>query len=81
MVEKQELIAEILGVQLELLRCFFNILPAVHWSLPTLATDSLLSEFALNGLMLAEAYTALYYSLLWYMIWTKQERNSNRLKD
>ena len=51
-------------VKLQVIRCLLFILPSVNWSLPNWATNPLLSELPLNGLMLAEAYTSVYQSLV-----------------
>ncbi|KAL3759525.1 hypothetical protein ACHAWU_000824 [Discostella pseudostelligera] len=50
-------------IKLQLTRCLLFILPCINWSLPNWATDPLLDEGPLNGLMLAEAYTSVYQSL------------------
>jgi hypothetical protein len=51
-------------VKLQVIRCLLFILPSVNWSLPNWATNPLLGELTLNGLMLAEAYTSVYQSLV-----------------
>lgn len=61
--EQQSIIKKIRHVKLQALRSLLFILPAVNWSLPKWATDPLLSEPVVNGLMLAEAYTCVYQSL------------------
>mmetsp|Transcript_1647 Transcript_1647/g.4149 ORF Transcript_1647/g.4149 Transcript_1647/m.4149 type:complete len:221 (+) Transcript_1647:2-664(+) len=50
-------------VKLQLVRCLLFILPAINWSLPNWATNPLLDELPLNGLMLVEAYTSVYQTL------------------
>eukprot|EP00804_Cyclotella_cryptica_P010617 CCRYP_015185-RB/>CCRYP_015185-RB protein AED:0.43 eAED:0.45 QI:0/0/0/1/0/0.33/3/0/275 len=61
--EQQSILKKIRHVKLQALRSLLFILPAVNWSLPKWATDPLLSEPIVNGLMLAEAYTCVYQSL------------------
>mmetsp|Transcript_14074 Transcript_14074/g.30567 ORF Transcript_14074/g.30567 Transcript_14074/m.30567 type:complete len:323 (-) Transcript_14074:259-1227(-) len=61
--EEHTMLSKIRHVKLQMLRCLLFILPAINWSLPNWATDPLLGEFPLNGLMLAEAYTSVYQSL------------------
>jgi hypothetical protein len=61
--EQQSILKKIRHVKLQALRSLLFILPAVNWSLPKWATDPLLSEPVVNGLMLAEAYTCVYQSL------------------
>mmetsp|Transcript_15427 Transcript_15427/g.28025 ORF Transcript_15427/g.28025 Transcript_15427/m.28025 type:complete len:316 (-) Transcript_15427:140-1087(-) len=61
--EENALINRIRHIKLQLLRCLLFILPSINWSLPNWATDPLLSELPLNGLMLVEAYTSVYQSL------------------
>lgn len=51
-------------VKLQVVRCLLFILPSVNWSLPNWATNPLLGELPLNGLMLAEAYTSVYQTLV-----------------
>ena len=50
--------------KLQVIRCLLFILPSVNWSLPNWATNPLLGELPLNGLMLAEAYTSVYQTLV-----------------
>ncbi len=50
-------------VKIQVIRCLLFILPAINWSLPNWATDPLLSEPVVNGLMLGEAYTCVYQSI------------------
>lgn len=50
--------------KLQAIRCLLFILPSVNWSLPNWTTNPLLGEVTLNGLMLAEAYTSVYQSLV-----------------
>ena len=61
--EQQSLLNKIRHVRLQVLRSLLFILPAINWSLPNWATNPLLSEPILNGLMLTEAYTSVYQSL------------------
>mmetsp|Transcript_3434 Transcript_3434/g.7489 ORF Transcript_3434/g.7489 Transcript_3434/m.7489 type:complete len:352 (-) Transcript_3434:302-1357(-) len=61
--EEVDLLNKIRHVKLQLVRCLLFILPAINWSLPNWATNPLLGELPLNGLMLAEAYTCVYQSL------------------
>lgn len=63
-LEKQQaLYNKIRHVKLQIIRSLLFILPAINWSLPNWATDPLLSEPVLNGLMTIEAYTSVYQSL------------------
>lgn len=61
--EERALVNGIRHIKLQVLRCLLFILPAVNWSLPNWATNPLLREWQVNGLMLAEAYTSVYQSL------------------
>jgi len=61
--EEQTLLNKIRHVKLQALRSVLFILPAINWSLPKWASDPLLSELTVNGLMLAESYTCVYQSL------------------
>lgn len=61
--EEQVILKKIRHIKLQLLRCLLFILPAINWSLPNWATNPLLGELPLNGLMLVEAYTSVYQSL------------------
>jgi hypothetical protein len=61
--EQQTLRNKIRHFKLQALRSLLFILPAINWSLPKWATDPLLSEPVVNGLMTAEAYTCVYQSL------------------
>ena len=63
MNQQQLLLGKIRHVKLQILRCLLFILPSINWSLPNWATDPLLSELTVNGLMLAESYTSVYQSL------------------
>eukprot|EP00986_Skeletonema_menzelii_P002615 scaffold716_cov139-Skeletonema_menzelii.AAC.4 len=62
--EQHALAKRIRLVKLQVIRCLLFILPSVNWSLPNWATNPLLGELPLNGLMLAEAYTSVYQSLV-----------------
>lgn len=61
--QQQSLLSKIRHVKLQALRSLLFILPAINWSLPNWATNPLLSEPVVNGLMLTEAYTSVYQSL------------------
>lgn len=61
--EEQSLVKRIRHIKIQVIRCLLFILPSINWSLPNWATDPLLSEVPLNGLMLVEAYTCVYQSL------------------
>lgn len=61
--EETAMLKKLRHIKLQVLRCLLFILPSVNWSLPNWATNPLLSELNLNGLMLAEAYTSVYQSL------------------
>jgi hypothetical protein len=61
--QQQSLLNKLRHVKLQALRSLLFILPAINWSLPNWATNPLLSEPVLNGLMLTEAYTSVYQSL------------------
>jgi hypothetical protein len=61
--QQQSLLNKIRHVKLQVLRSLLFILPAINWSLPNWATNPLLSEPVVNGLMLTEAYTSVYQSL------------------
>jgi hypothetical protein len=61
--QQQSLLNKIRHVKLQILRSLLFILPAINWSLPNWATNPMLSEPVLNGLMLTEAYTSVYQSL------------------
>eukprot|EP00573_Skeletonema_grethae_P000594 CAMPEP_0201691806 /NCGR_PEP_ID=MMETSP0578-20130828/4860_1 /ASSEMBLY_ACC=CAM_ASM_000663 /TAXON_ID=267565 /ORGANISM="Skeletonema grethea, Strain CCMP 1804" /LENGTH=299 /DNA_ID=CAMNT_0048177069 /DNA_START=50 /DNA_END=949 /DNA_ORIENTATION=+ len=62
--ERHAIAKKIRLVKLQVIRCLLFILPSVNWSLPNWATNPLLGELPLNGLMLAEAYTSVYQSLV-----------------
>ncbi len=62
--EQHAIAKKIRLVKLQVVRCLLFILPSVNWSLPNWATNPLLGELPLNGLMLAEAYTSVYQSLV-----------------
>ena len=62
--EQRTIAKSIRLVRLQVIRSLLFILPAVNWSLPNWATNPLLGELPLNGLMLAEAYTSVYQSLV-----------------
>ena len=61
--QQQALMNKIRHVRLQIIRSLLFILPSINWSLPNWATDPLLPEPILNGLMLTEAYTCVYQSL------------------
>ncbi|EJK66910.1 hypothetical protein THAOC_12119 [Thalassiosira oceanica] len=61
--KENELRGKLRHVKLQMLRCMLFILPSINWSLPNWATDPLLDELHLNGLMLGEAYVSVYQSL------------------
>jgi len=63
LLQEKDVLGKIRHVKLQIARCLLFILPAVNWSLPKWATDPLLSELSLNGLMLGEAYVSVYQSL------------------
>ena len=64
-VQEQKSIAKSIRlVKIQLMRSLLFILPAVNWSLPNWATNPLLGEATVNGLMLIEAYTSVYQSLI-----------------
>lgn len=62
--EQQSLMKRIRLVKLQVMRCLLFILPATNWALPNWATDPLFGERTVNGLMLMEAYTSVYQSLV-----------------
>ena len=62
--EQHAIAKKIRLVKLQVIRCLLFILPSVNWSLPNWATNPLLGELPLNGLMLAEAYTSVYQTLV-----------------
>ena len=61
--EERTILSKMRNIKLQLIRCLLFILPAINWSLPNWATDPLLNEGSLNGLMLAEAYTSVYQTI------------------
>lgn len=60
---EKALLNKIRHIKLQVLRCLLFVLPAINWSLPQWATNPMLGEVPLNGMMLVEAYTSVYQSL------------------